>query len=77
MERCFTLADSIEGRKRFAEITKQNIHKRLAIVIDGTLYAAPIIQAEIATGSLPIQDDFTEEQATELAGKINAAVKAR
>ena len=63
------------GSKHFAEITKQNIHKRIAIIINGVLYVAPIIQAEISTDSLPIRGDFTEQQAKELARKINTAVK--
>ena len=35
------------GAKRFAEVTRQNIHKRLAIIIDGQLCEAPMIQMEI------------------------------
>ena len=63
-----------EGSRRIAEITKQNIHKRIAIIIDGVLYEAPVIQAEISTDSLPVRDALTEQRAEELARKINAAV---
>jgi preprotein translocase subunit SecD len=63
------------GSKRFEEITMQNIHKRIAIIIDGVLYEAPMIQAQISTDSLPIRDDFNEQQAEALARKINASVK--
>lgn len=64
-----------KGRKRLAKITRQNIHNRIAVVIDGVLYDAPVIQAEISTDWLPVLDNFTEQQAAELAAKINAAVK--
>ncbi|HLJ18284.1 MAG TPA: hypothetical protein VKV15_27585 [Bryobacteraceae bacterium] len=63
-----------QGSKRFAEVTKQTIHKRIAVVIDGKVYEAPMIQAEISTDWVPIRGEFTRQQATELAGKINAAV---
>jgi hypothetical protein len=38
------------GRKQFAEITRQHMHQRLAIVIDGKLWMAPVVQAEIIEG---------------------------
>ncbi len=53
----------------------QNIHKKIAIIIDGVLYEAPMIQAQISTDALPIRDGFNEQQAEALARKINASVK--
>ena len=44
----FTLND--EGAKTFGEITRENIGRRLAIVLDGELYSAPVIQGAIETG---------------------------
>lgn len=66
-----------QGRQRFAEVTKQIIHKRIAIVIDGKVYSAPIIQAEISADSVPITGDSTERQETQLAEKINAAIRSK
>ena len=64
-----------EGQKRFAEVTRQNIHNRLAIVIDGKLVTAPVIQSEIPSGMFQITGNYTEQEAEELAKKINDAVK--
>lgn len=67
-----TLTDA--GRKRFAKITRQNIGKRLAIVIDGRVCTAPVIQSEITGGKGQITGNITDQQAEALAAKINAAV---
>ena len=65
---------SEEGKDLFAAITKENINKRLAIVLDGQVYSAPVIRTEISGGQAQITGSFTEEEATALAAKINAAV---
>jgi len=62
------------GKELFAEITKENLNKRLAIVLDGHLYSAPVIRSEIPGGKALITGSFTEEEARELAAKINDAV---
>jgi len=61
-----------QGEERLAEVSRRNLHKRIAVVIDGKLWEAPIIQAELTGGAVPIQGAFTQQQANELAGKINA-----
>ena len=61
------------GRKRFAEITRQHLHERLAMVIDGKLLSAPVIQSEIPSGEAIITGNFSEAEANALAAKINAA----
>ncbi|MGA3285589.1 MAG: hypothetical protein ABSD57_14170 [Verrucomicrobiota bacterium] len=63
-----------EGKKRFAEITRQNIGKRLAIVIDGQLITAPTIQSVITSGKGQITGNFTEQEAKDLAARINKAI---
>ena len=68
---------SQEGRELFAAITKENINKRLAIVLDGHLYSAPMIRSEISGGKAQITGSFTEEEANELAAKINEMVGSR
>lgn len=62
------------GKELFAAITKENINKRLAIVVDGHLYSAPMIRLEISDGKAQITGSFTEQEARELAAKINDAI---
>jgi len=63
-----------EGAKRFAEVTRQNIGKHLAIVIEGKPYSAPIVLGEIPSGVLPISGPFTIDEALRIAAKLNEAV---
>jgi len=63
-----------DGTRRFAEITGQNLGKRLAIVIDGQLITAPIIQSSITGGKGQITGTFTKQEAKDLAAKINRAI---
>jgi preprotein translocase subunit SecD len=65
------------GAKRFAEVTRTNLHKRLAIIIDGQLYSAPMIQSEIPGGRAVIVGDFSKDEAKELVKKLNEAVKSK
>ncbi|HLK68911.1 MAG TPA: hypothetical protein VKU19_36015 [Bryobacteraceae bacterium] len=65
------------GQERLADVSRQNLHKRVAVVIDGKVWVAPIIQAELTGGAVPIQGAFTSEQATDLARKINAEAGRR
>jgi preprotein translocase subunit SecD len=63
------------GRKLFADITRQSVGKRLAIVVDGKLLAAPRIEMQIPGGRAIISGRFSPQAATQLATKINAAAK--
>jgi RNA polymerase sigma factor (sigma-70 family) len=65
------------GRELLAAITKENINKRLAIVLNGQLYSAPVIRSEISGGKAQITGSFTDEEARELAAKINDAIGGR
>ncbi len=65
---------SEKGRQRFADITRQNRGQRLAIIIDGQLYCAPRIMAEIPGGKAEISGSFSEQEAKDLAAKISDAV---
>ena len=68
------IAFSPEGNELFAAVTRENINKRLAIVLDGHLYSAPVIRSEISSGKAQITGSFSDEEAAELAAKINEAV---
>ena len=63
-----------QGRELFANITRENLNKRLAIVMDGDSYLAPVIRNEITGGKIQLTGTFTDEQAQELAAKINEAI---
>ncbi len=61
----FSLADSDEAR-RFSQHTATHIGQALAIVLDGQVLSAPIVQAALTTGGI-ITGNFTQERAQELA----------
>jgi beta-lactamase regulating signal transducer with metallopeptidase domain len=63
------------GTLRFAEVTRANIGRQLAVVVDGRLLIAPRINAEITAGLAQIAGDFSEQEAAVLAARINAAVR--
>jgi preprotein translocase subunit SecD len=56
-----------EGARRFERITSENVGKRLAIVLDNTVYSAPVIRERIAGGQAQITGSFTVEEASDLA----------
>jgi preprotein translocase subunit SecD len=68
------------GSKQFEAITAANVRKRLAIILDRTVYSAPVIQDRISGGRAQISGGFTPEEATNLAivlraGALPAPVK--
>ncbi|MBM3255695.1 MAG: protein translocase subunit SecD [Candidatus Omnitrophica bacterium] len=62
-----SLEFNAEGAKKFAEITANNVGKRLAIVLDGKVQSAPRIKEAIPSGQAVIQGRFSVEQAQDLA----------
>ncbi len=71
------LTFSDAGAKELAKVTRENLHKRLAIVIDGQLCEAPVIQMEITGGEAQISGRFDKKQTEELVKKINAALTGK
>jgi len=68
------------GAKLFEEVTGANVQKRLAIILDGNVYSAPVIRERIAGGSASIEGRFSMEEAKDLAivlkaGALPAPVK--
>jgi preprotein translocase subunit SecD len=61
-----------EGARRFERITSENVGKRLAIVLDDTIYSAPVIRERIAGGQAQITGSFTTEEARDLAIVLRA-----
>jgi preprotein translocase subunit SecD len=60
------------GAKRFDQITAANVGKRMAIVLDDTVYSAPVIRERISGGSAQISGSFSEQEATDLAIVLRA-----
>ncbi|MBP2675695.1 MAG: secD, partial [Deltaproteobacteria bacterium] len=68
------------GAKVFDRVTAENVKRRLAIVLDDTVYSAPVIQERISGGDAQITGSFTPEEASDLAivlraGSLPAPVK--
>jgi len=59
-----------EGGERFARVTEEHVMKRMAIVVDGKLVAAPIIRAAIPGGKAIIHGNFDDKEARRIAGGI-------
>jgi len=69
-----------QGARDFDRITAQNVKRRLAIVLDGVVHSAPMIQERISGGSAQITGTFTMDEARDLAivlraGALPAPVK--
>ncbi len=60
------------GARRFAEATQKNVGRRFAIVLDGKVISAPVIQEAILSGSGQISGSFTVESANDLAILLRA-----
>lgn len=61
-----------EGAIKFAEITRNNIGRQLAITLDGTVQTAPMINSEIPSGNGVITGNYTVEEAKATATLLNA-----
>ena len=61
-----------QGAKDFDRITAENVKKRLAIVLDGIVHSAPVIQERISGGNAQISGTFTMEEARDLAIVLRA-----
>src|SRR4029078_12829225 len=59
-----------EGSKQFGNITAANVHHRFAIVLDGVIQSAPVIQDAIYGGDAQITGRFTDEEAHGLASVL-------
>jgi preprotein translocase subunit SecD len=54
------------GARRFDQVTAANVGKRMAIVLDETVYSAPVIRERISSGSAQISGTFTAQEASDL-----------
>lgn len=60
-----------EGKEMFAELTKKNINKAIAIYLDGSIITAPIVRDEIRDGNAEISGGFSAEEAKQLVRDLN------
>ncbi len=60
------------GTRRFCEVTKKNLKKPFAIVLDNKILSAPVIQSIICGGQGQISGNFTVEEASDLALLLRA-----
>jgi preprotein translocase subunit SecD len=61
-----------KGAREFDRITAENVKKRMAIVLDNTIYSAPVIQERISGGRAQITGSFTMQEANDLAIVLRA-----
>ncbi len=61
-----------EGTKLFAQITKDNVGKVVAIYLDGQVISAPVVREAITTGTAEISGSFTPEAARALVSSLNS-----
>ncbi len=61
-----------EGARRWAALTKANIGKAIAIVLDGVVYSAPRVNGEITGGRSSITGNFTVEDTKDLANTLKS-----
>ena len=69
---CVNMTMNTDGARRWAQLTKQNIGRAIAIVLDGYVYSAPTVETEIPDGSSVISGSFTPEQTKDLANVLRS-----
>lgn len=62
------------GTEKFRKMTLRNLNKAIAIVMDGKVLSAPIVQQEISGGAAVISGNFTVEEAQDLANILKAGL---
>ena len=61
-----------DGARRWAALTKANVGRAIAIVLDGVVYSAPRVNSEISGGSSEISGNFTIEDTKDLANTLKS-----
>ena len=67
-----SMSMNAEGANIWARLTKDNIGKQVAIVLDGMVYSYPTVNSEISGGSSEISGNFTLEEAEDLANVLKS-----
>ena len=61
-----------EGAKRWANLTRENVGKQIAIILDGYIVSSPNVSSEIKGGSSTITGNFSQNEATDLANTLKS-----
>ncbi len=69
---CVTMAMNTDGSRRWAQLTKNNINRSIAVVLDGYVYSAPNVMNEITGGRSEITGNFTIEETKDLANVLRS-----
>ena len=69
---CVSMSMNTEGARLWAALTKANAGKAIAIVLDNTVYSAPMVHGEIAGGNSQITGNFTIEDTKDLANTLKS-----
>ena len=67
-----SMSMNAEGANTWARLTKDNIGKQIAIVLDGTVYSYPVVNTEITDGNSEISGNFDIEEATDLTNVLKS-----
>ena len=67
-----SMSMNAEGANIWAHLTKDNIGKQIAIVLDGTVYSYPVVNTEISGGNSEISGHFSVEEATDLVNVLKS-----
>lgn len=67
-----TMTMNEEGARHWARLTKENIGRAIAIVLDDVVYSAPNVNSEITGGRSEISGSFTVEETVDLANVLNS-----
>ncbi|MBI5540806.1 MAG: hypothetical protein HY951_12150 [Bacteroidia bacterium] len=67
-----TMKMNSEGAKIWSRLTRDNVGKQIAIVLDNYVYSFPIVNQEIKGGNSSISGNFTKEEADDLVSILNA-----
>lgn len=67
-----TMQMNSDGARRWAAMTKANIHKAVAVVLDDVVYSAPRVNGEITGGNTEISGNFTVEETKDLANTLKS-----
>ena len=69
---CVSMKMNSDGARRWAQLTKMNIGRAIAIVLDNTVYSAPRVNGEISGGDSQITGNFSIEDTKDLANTLNS-----
>ncbi len=67
-----SMSMNAEGANTWAKLTADNIGKRIAIVLDGTVYSYPVVNGAITGGNSEISGNFTVDEATDLTNVLKS-----